>query len=449
MNLPKLLFVATTVVTVIGASFVAGVYSAVNENTAYHWVGRAYLQVKDSFAALWETSLVVPKHFLQPSRKPGSGVTINERNDGGLVMLSGFFKDTNEVRLIRRDGTIVRRWPVRFTELFPDAPSYMTTPKPPATDWNIDLHGALLMPDGSALFNFDYGGLTRLDRCGGIRWRLPHMTHHSVERAERGGFWVPGRREIRAPVFPPFEPPYQEDLILHVSEDGKILSRISVPGLFYRNPGMLAALTATGESFLRGMEWDHELVHVNKIEELPSDIAARFPAFEAGDLMLSLREQNLVFVVDPDTQVVKWWQVGPWIRQHDPEFASDGTIAVFNNNYDKYQLIHGKSDLSLRRTTTIVAVNPATRAARTLYGGRPDQEMASVIRGKIQETPNGGLLITEFDAGRVFESDGEGRIVWEYINRYDDENVAEITEAVLYPPEYFDVTDWACDGARS
>jgi len=55
-------------------------------------------------------------------------------------------------------------------------------------------------------------------------------------------------------------------------------------------------------------------------------------------------------------------------------------------------------------------------------------------------------LITESEGGRVFEVDPEGRIVWEFINRYDSDEVAEITEARIYPESYFtfNVDEWPC-----
>jgi hypothetical protein len=446
MNLAKILFIATTVTAVIVASFLAGVGSAVTENAAYQLVGQVYRQIKLSFHAIGETSILEPKYFLQPARFEGAGVTINERDDGKLVLLSGFFEDRNELRLIRRDGEIVRRWPVSFRELFPD-PHYMNTPSAPATDWNIDLHGAIVLPDGSVLFNFDYGGLVKLDRCGNVVWTVNHMTHHSIVPSERGGYWVPGRRQTASGEsrFPPYEPPYVEDLILHVSDEGAILSEISVPELFYRNPAITAVMSLTAEDAVQDGELDYELVHVNKITELSRDLAPLFPEFAAGDLLLSLRDKNLLFVVDPETRVVKWWQLGPWIRQHDPEFKSNGTIGVFNNNGYKSQLRDGRSPVDAPRVSNIMEVDPATHRTSVVYGGKPGQEMFTVIRGKQQYTPEGGLFITEFEAGRAFETDANGKIVWEYVNRYDSSQVAEMTEAYLYDANYFTVSDWACE----
>ena len=138
-------------------------------------------------------------------------------------------------------------------------------------------------------------------------------------------------------------------------------------------------------------------------------------------------------------------QTGPWLRQHDPEFTADGTISVFNNNVYRLALGPGdRSDLATPRISNIIQVDPATGLTEVVYGEREGQEFLSVIRGKHDLTPEGGILITEFEAGRAFEVDAQGRVVWEYVNRYDDEQVLEMTEARLYPSSYFTVDDWSC-----
>jgi hypothetical protein len=241
--------------------------------------------------------------------------------------------------------------------------------------------------------------------------------------------------------------PYIEDLILKVSSSGKIERTFSVPEILY-DGGLKPLLTANAKfnpTYL-SQNWDRELVHLNKVAVLEPDRAGEFLLFDEGDLLLSIREMNLVLVVDPLTLDVKWHQTGPWLRQHDPEFDKEGNIVVFNNNTFRDSLLPGdKSNIKMPRISNIMSVDPLSGEAVIEFGGKSSQEFLSVIRGKVDLTDDGGFLITEFEAGRVFEVDEDGAIVWEYINRYDEENVAEITEARLYRRGYFKVADWVCD----
>lgn len=450
-NLDKIAFVLTVIVAVLGLAFLAGLYSGAKKNLVY----RAAQKVVENVALVFaeRENLIpdgTPVHFLQPARQPGSGVTINQRaDDGGLILISGFFDGNNELRLIQRDGTIKARWPVRYSELFPD-PSFLDNP--PETDHNIDTHGALILPDGSVVFNFDYGGMVKLGRCGQTIWTLNHATHHSVERSEKGGYWVPGRAYIRPAEFGKYWPltypnpaPFAlEDLVLKVSADGQILARKPVLEFLFDN-GMEPLLTANGRSFTTDGYFGVELTHLNKIAELPAALADSFPQFDAGDLLLSFRTHNLLLVVDPDNWKVKWHQTGPWRRQHDPEFNADGTISLFNNNTYELNLDPGgRTHADAPQVSNIMKVNPATGAVQVVYGAKPGEAMMSVIRGKQDPVPGGGYLVTEFEAGRVFQTDPEGKIVWEYVNRYDADQVLEVTEARLYPASYFSVGDWTC-----
>jgi hypothetical protein len=417
---------------VFGSIFVFGLYSGAHRTFVYEFVDDIKVKIVDSFNITIEETPnllgVYPKDFVQPARYEGEGVTINRAQNGqdDLILLVGFFEDSNGLRLIRRDGTVIANWPVRFSEII-SHPEQLLGSEVPATDWNIDTHGALALPDGSVVFNFEYGGLVKLDRCGNVVWTLARRTHHSVEAAEGGGFWVPGRRylpQASGLPFPPFETPLQEDTLLRVSEDGAVIAEISVPQLFFDN-GLEAILTATGYNFSEGMQWDRELVHLNKIDELPTTMADDFPMFDAGDLALSLREQNLVLVVDPHTGAIKWWKIGPWVRQHDPEFRKGGTITVFNNNIYRTVFKEGSqiSHPSIPRISNIIEIDPQTDDYRVIYGNGKEHELLSVLRGNHELTQDGGILITEFEGGRVFETDSQGQVIWEYINRYDDDEV--------------------------
>jgi hypothetical protein len=309
--------------------------------------------------------------------------------------MSGFFENGNQLRLIERDGAVVAKWPVNFYDIFEDDTHIKRKPK---TNWNTDTHGALVLPDGSVVFNFEYCGLVKLDRYGNVVWKLKRETHHSVELSEKGGFWVPCRRhyaEGKKSPFPPFYTPFSEDTILYISQDGKILKEISVPGLFMKND-LETLLTVTGHDIILDKKWDQEILHLNKVGELSSDIAKDFPMFKAGDLALSIRESNLVMVIDPDTQKVKWWRIGPWIRQHDPEFKKGGRIIVFNNNCYGTALDPNfleRSPLNAPRISNIIELDPVTDESNVIYGEKPGQEMLSIIRGKHDLSAANGLLI--------------------------------------------------------
>ena len=448
----KIVFYATCVTGVLGLSFAFGLYSGANQTVVYDVLAGLKAKIEDSLNITKEEAPTLakihPKNFLQPARYQGHGVTVNKVVEPveNFVLLSGFFGDSNEIRLIRRDGSVIARWPAQFSAIFEDTSHLIVAP---TTDWNVDIHGALARPDGSVVFNFEYYGLVKLDRCGDVVWTVPRETHHSVEVAEGGGYWVPARRRYgegsRSP-YPPFTPPFMEDTVVKISEQGEVVAEISVPKLFY-DSGLETLLTATGKNFVARKHPDFEIVHLNKITELPSALAVHFPNFRAGDLALSLRQRNLIMVIDPNTRKIKWWKVGPWVRQHDPEFSPRGTIVVFNNN--AYKIAYGDgpeiSSPTMAPVSNVIEIDPRSGRHRAIFGGKPGQEMLSVIRGKMDLTPKGGLLITEFEGGRVFETNSEGDVVWEYINRYSAAEVAEITEARIYPASYFTVSDWSCD----
>jgi len=450
LDIARIYFYVVCGTTVIGLSFLFGLYSGFNRTVVFlvvEYTRRAIVEAFGTMKANASTLAGVhPTHFLQPARSPAAGITVNEvADDNGLILLSGFFENSNELRLIRRDGSIVNRWRFRFSDLFPDV-SHIRDREPPSTDWNIDTHGAVALPDGSVVFNFEYGGLVKLDRCGRPVWTVRQQTHHSVERAEGGGFWVPSRRfhpaGSESPFFP-FATPLQEDTIIRVSDDGVVSDEISVPGALYASA--LGGIVTT--LFFDGGQSETpptEMMHVNKVEELTSDIAAAFPQFAAGDLLLSDRARNLLFVIDPATKKVKWWRIGPWQRQHDPEFSPRGTILMFNNNtFRIYADDISRYDATTRTLSQVVELNPTTDEYRIVFGGRESQPLLSMIRGKVEPTER-GVLVTEFEGGRVFEADARGRIIWEYVNRYDDDEVAEVSEARLYASDYFAVPNWSC-----
>jgi len=434
LDLSKALFLCS----VVGLIFLYGI--AVGH---YHLFPFPVLEfMKNSFVeVLAEREMrtgVRPTWHLGKAHFDGDGVTYNDRERAfpGFTLLSGFFKDGLELRLIRPDGSVLARWPAHFHELFPDTSHIQPADDVPRTDWNTSVLGAMAFPDGSIIFNLESGGLAKLDRCGAVQWTVPKMVHHSIEAAEGGGFWVPSMRHIQANSrFAALAPPYKEDTVIRISQTGEVVQEFSTLDVLFDN-NLGALLFANGPDGITIGRPD--ITHLNDVEELKSNIAGRFPLFSAGDLLLSVRNLNLLMVVDPITHKVKWYQTGPWMDQHDPDFEANGKISVFSNNNDvteKGSILGG---------TTIIEVDPVTRATSILYGAQPDEAFFTQYRGQHQHLPNGNMLLSESMSGRAFEVGPDGTLVWQFINRYDETDIASMNDVIRYPEDYFTVTDWSC-----
>lgn len=419
---------------VVLGSFTAGIFATVRDTAPYRAVWGTLGLAKTIWEELPNLRGTEPIHFLEPARYDGAGVTVNVSGKDDLILLSGFIDGNNRARLVRRDGTVVADWELSAHRLFPDTSFFR---EDPATDWNAITHGTIITPEGDIVFTFESGGMVRLDRCGKPVWTTPGIiNHHSPNWLADGGVVVSGGRFVDAPnseIPWPFKGPYWEDLVFKYDAEGNKVFEKALTALFLEN-GMEAQLSSTG---LFNTRVSGEF-HLNEVEELSPELAPDFPMFEAGDLLLSLRNRNMILVTDADVKTIKWWRVGPFVRQHDPDFEKGGKITVFDNHTDE------SLDGSRAGGSRIWQIDPATGAAVTLYGGRDGQRMYSPERSTHQTQPDGNILITEAQSGRSFEVTPTGEIVWEYVNRHDADRVLWMHDAEAFPAEYFTVADWSC-----
>jgi hypothetical protein len=191
--------------------------------------------------------------------------------------------------------------------------------------------------------------------------------------------------------------------------DGAVLQRISMADIVAANPSV-DILEVRQDDWDRGndnsrnvpVKWATDPFHLNDVEPLPAPMAQAFKGFQAGDLLVSARSLDLIFVLDPRTLKVRWWHSGSWRRQHDPDWQPTGEITVFDND------MNGPF-------SRIASIVPGSPGVKVVFDGR-NNDFYSRIRGKHQVTGAGTLLITSPQQGRAFEVERDGHVVFDIVN---------------------------------
>jgi hypothetical protein len=246
------------------------------------------------------------------------------------------------------------------------------------------------------VFGFDNGvSLQRIDACGRRIWAVPGLYDHAVSLDDDERFvWTLHD---------------SEEIVKVATADGTIARRISMADIAAANP-TIDILEVRQQDWHRGNDnsgripdkWLEDPFHLNDVEPLPATMAAAFKGFQAGDLLVSARSLNLIFVLDPQTLKVRWWHSGSWRRQHDPDWQPTGEITVYDNRLN-------------RAYSRIVSIVPGSRDVKVLFDGQVN-DFYSRIRGKHQVTGAGTLLVTSSQQGRVFEVEPDGHVVFEMLN---------------------------------
>lgn len=308
------------------------------------------------------------------------------------------------VRLFDEAGEEVHHWPIEY--------SLFDTEKKPQ---NVMLHGLEVFEDGSLAVTFDAGqAIARVDPCGQPMWSKVGRYHHTLNRDGRGNIVS-----------------WRDDTIVWIDEEtGEELRALDlrkeiVDAADGEQKAILDIRTRTPERADQELKYLEDPFHPNDAEPLLPEMAEAFPMFEVGDVLVSLRELNMIAVIDPDNAELKWWRHGPWFKQHDPDFQPDGTITVYDN-------ATGTGVSKIRR------IDPKTDEASIDFAGNEDVPFYSWRRGKHQVLGNGNMLLTESEHGRVVEITPGGAPVWDRHMVWDADSNVIITEARRIPTGFFE-----------
>lgn len=366
-----------------------------------HDAGMAADAVREKYSMSPEPHAYVVDHD-----KAGVTVYNPAKAFNGYTFLTAYRGGQHKAILIDMRGDILHEWSTQFSDVWPQAPHVIDQADDAAIHW----HGSHLFSNGDVLFNFESGqfpyggGLVKIDKDSNVLWSLERNTHHDVEVIEDGTIYVPAHYFRSEPVGDAgnLKPPYLEDVILEVSPGGHVLSELSI----------LDALQKSEYKNLISMKYgsdsQEDPTHLNTVDVLSEGLSNRFPMFEPGDLLISLRNLNMIGVIDAEDRFVKWALVGMFVRQHDPDFLDNGHIMLFDNLGGRETGKHSQ----------ILEIDPVTQEVVWRYTGSKEDRFFSEIRGKQQALPNGNVLITDSQSGRLLEVTGgePPEIVWEYYN---------------------------------
>ncbi len=141
-----------------------------------------------------------------------------------------------------------------------------------------------------------------------------------------------------------------------------------------------------------------DVLHANTVELLgdhPSGL------WSEGDVLLSFRDLNLVVVADLTALRVRWWWgPGTLSGQHQPSVLSSGTVLLLDN---------GRSQGYSR----VLECDPATGEIVWGYTADPPEDFFTEVAGGCEASGTDRVLVTDAQAGRAFEVDRAGHVLWE------------------------------------
>jgi hypothetical protein len=351
-------------------------------------------------------------------------VTVHEEDkafEGVNLYTSGH---APEAILMGMDGAVMHTWSYAFDDVWSPAGRPTSRPGVFAVDYWRRAH---LFDNGDLLAIYEGFGVIKLDRDSRLLWSYPRDDpgafeaepgpHHDLFVDEDGLIYVLTRR---AEIVPRINRawPILEDFVTILTPAGESVDSVSVLEAFERSQfaPVLANIAERGDIF-----------HTNTIEVFDGRHAGEAPIFKRGNVLISLREIDVIAIIDMELRKVVWAITGMTARQHQPTLLDNGNMLVFDNLGN-----HGRSN--------VIEVDPLTQQVVWEYPGAGATGLLSETCGSAQRLPNGNTLITETDRGRALEVDASGNIVWEFFNPHragdEMELIASLFEVVRLPPGF-------------
>ncbi len=309
--------------------------------------------------------------------------------------------------VVNRKGEVLYSWPLELDGLFGDVKGFIGKVKPE----NFYPVGLQLQNDGSIVATFHArdmfpyaAGMAHIGPRGEILWKSWDNSHHWFRTDDKGMIFAPVQIQRKLKYLPgtkltvECKTPIYDDGIRIRRPDGTVERTMSVLNIIAKSgyPGLLY-----------GLRSDCDATHVNSVDLVTPEIAAKISGTAAGDFLISLREQSAIAILDQQDGHVKKLVSGRTAAQHSAHFMADGTVVVFDNR-------GGPPETGGSR---IARINMNTGDVRTIFPGtdaKPLLPFYSSMASQVEISPDGKrLMVSSVDESRNFEIDAEsGKPLW-------------------------------------
>ncbi len=367
------------------------------------------------------------------------------RSEPGLTLVCG---GTDACALVDAFGQMRQVWKLPFSNVWAHPPHI---PKP-VPDIMTLIHDGEVFPNGDLLAIYHgegdtpYGyGLVKMDKKSHVIWKLPLNTHHDVYVANNGTIYTLAQK-YQPNHIPELDGKYASPLLFDtieiVSPDGESKDSIPVLDAFMGTPYEQVLYQKFNPFYTKTGDYTHS----NSVMVLEDNIANKFPMFKAGQILVSLRNQNTLAVIDPETRKVVWAVEGIWKLQHEAGFLPNGHILLVDNNgySNGYNEANNNEDPNQdddQRASRILEIDPATGGVAWHFNGSADEYFYTKFRGTVQKLANGNYFVTSTaPAHKLMEITPDKEVVWRYTTFPKQEKVKSnnMFKAARIPFEFFD-----------
>jgi hypothetical protein len=337
---------------------------------------------------------------------------------GGALLVGAPFSQGPALFLVDEEGKVLHHW---------QADNWLTPNAANPADTMLAVNDAQLLPDGDVIFiedmrdgtNQHVQRLARIDRDSHVKWQLQGNFHHlftlggkpqkiyvlAVHETEELPIIGPKMRNVG----------YLGAWIEEYTLDGKKTGGWSIEEAFarsaYRDQLSTYEIDLPQEQRVAvGKKTLYDLLHVNSVQLLDAASAKALPFAASGDILLSLRGQNMVAVLRPSSGKIIWAGCGPWRHQHYVTALQDGALYIYDNEGSQQLNASAKGRPLEEIRSRVIRYNPFTNVAEEVYGSTL---LHSFWQGYYFALPGKSWFIASPERSRAVVISPDKQVVWE------------------------------------